>query len=171
MNFIIQPFLYRIFYNFANFIFANLKKSRKEQKLLASKVSGYTVYSPRGQKIESAQNIHASRGLCKMHVHQFWWVWPLWFWRFCSFFVCLQNGQIFPLDLGLKSMGVKKYNWLKKSMQVEVDVKCMQTNFGECGLFDFENLAPFSFASKWPNFSFELLWGSKNRISSKNLCK
>ena len=42
-NFIIQPFLYRIFHNFANFIFANLKKSRKERKLLASKVSGYTV--------------------------------------------------------------------------------------------------------------------------------
>ena len=35
--------LYRIIYNFAIFIFANLKKSRKERKLLASKVSGYMV--------------------------------------------------------------------------------------------------------------------------------
>ena len=31
--------LHRIIYNFANFIFANLKKSRKELKLLASKFS------------------------------------------------------------------------------------------------------------------------------------
>ena len=37
-HFIIQPFLYRIFHNFAD-----LKKSRKEQKLLASKVSSYMV--------------------------------------------------------------------------------------------------------------------------------
>ena len=43
-NFIIQPFLHHIFHNFANFIFANLKKSRKERKLLASKISSYTVY-------------------------------------------------------------------------------------------------------------------------------
>ena len=27
-------------------------------------------------------------------------------------------------------MGVKKYNWLKKFIQVEIDIKCMQTNFG-----------------------------------------
>ena len=36
--------LYRIINNFAIFIFANLKKSQKEQKLLASKVSSYTVF-------------------------------------------------------------------------------------------------------------------------------
>ena len=42
-EFYYSAILYRIIYNFANFIFANLNKSRKEQKLLASKVSGYTV--------------------------------------------------------------------------------------------------------------------------------
>ena len=42
-EFYYSAILYRIIYNFANFIFANFKKSRKEQKLLASKVSGYTV--------------------------------------------------------------------------------------------------------------------------------
>ena len=26
-----------------------------------------------GQKIESAQKIHASRGQCEMHGNQFWW--------------------------------------------------------------------------------------------------
>ena len=34
------------------------------------------------QKIESAQNIHASRGRCEMHANQFWWAWALWFQRF-----------------------------------------------------------------------------------------
>ena len=33
-------------------------------------------------------------------------------------------------------------------MQVEVDVKCMQTNFSVCGLFGFGDFAPFSFAFK-----------------------
>ena len=38
-----------------------------------------------GQKIESPQKIHASRGGCEMYANQFWWVWPLQFQRFCSF--------------------------------------------------------------------------------------
>ena len=29
------------------------------------------------------------------------------------------------------------WNWLKKFMQVGIDVKCMHTNFGGCGLFGF----------------------------------
>ena len=28
-------------------------------------------------------------------------------------------------------------NWLKKFMQVGIDVKCIHTNFGGCGLFSF----------------------------------
>ena len=39
-------------------------------------------------------------------------------------------------------------------MQVEVDVKCMQTNFGGCGLSGFGVMAPFSLPSKRPNFPF-----------------
>ena len=42
-EFYYSAILHHIIYNFANFISANLKKSRKERKLLASKVSGYTV--------------------------------------------------------------------------------------------------------------------------------
>ena len=48
-------------------------------------------------------------------------------------------------------MGVKKWNRLKKFMQVEVDVKCRQTNFGGCGLSGFGDFAPFQ---KRPNFPF-----------------
>ena len=42
-------------------------------------------------------------------------------------------------------------NWLKKFMQVEVNVTCMYTSFGGCGLSDFEDMATFQ---KQPNFPF-----------------
>ena len=60
-------------------------------------------------------------------------------------------------------------------MQVEVDVKCMQFNFGGHSLFGFGDFAPFSFAFKKVKISFQTMgyspWGSKNRIRSKNICK
>ena len=34
-------------------------------------------------------------------------------------------------------------------MQVGVDIKCMHTSFGGCGLFGFGDIATFQ---KWPNF-------------------
>ena len=40
-------------------------------------------------------------------------------------------------------------NQLKKFMHVEVDVKCMETNFGGCGLSSFGDFATFQ---NWPNF-------------------
>ena len=56
-------------------------------------------------------------------------------------------------------------------MQVEVDVKCMQTNFGGCGLFSFGVMAPFVFLQNSQNFPSDLglysPWGSKNRTGSK----
>ena len=60
-------------------------------------------------------------------------------------------------------------------MQVEVDLKHMQTNFGGRGIFGFGDFAPFSFAFKTAKISLQTMdyspWGSKNRIGSKNLCK
>ena len=35
-------------------------------------------------------------------------------------------------------------NWLKKFMQVWIDVKCMHTNFGGRGLFGFGDIATFN---------------------------
>ena len=65
-------------------------------------------------------------------------------------------------------MGFKKWNWLKKFMQVEVDVKCMQTNFGGLGLFGFGDFAPFYLPSNLTKFPFLTMdyspWGSKNGI-------
>ena len=39
-------------------------------------------------------------------------------------------------------------------MQVEVDLKCMQFNFGGHGLFGFGDFAPFSLPSKRSKFPF-----------------
>ena len=51
-------------------------------------------------------------------------------------------------------MGVKKLNRLKKFMQVEVDLKRMETKFGGHGFFGFGDIAPFCLPSKWPKFPF-----------------
>ena len=66
-------------------------------------------------------------------------------------------------------------NRLKKFMQVGIDVKCMHTNFGGCGLSGFRDMATFQ---KRPNFPFGA-WTIVHchrkiqliGISSKNLCK
>ena len=43
-------------------------------------------------------------------------------------------------------------NQLKKFMQVGIDVKCMQINFGGHGLFGFRDIATFQIQ---PNFPFD----------------
>ena len=43
-------------------------------------------------------------------------------------------------------------NWLKKFMQVGIDVKCIHTDFGGRGLSGFGDMATFQ---KWSNFPFE----------------
>ena len=40
-------------------------------------------------------------------------------------------------------------------MQLEIDVKCMQTNFDVHGLSGFEDLDPFFCLQKQPKFPFE----------------
>ena len=39
-------------------------------------------------------------------------------------------------------------NWLNKFMQVEIDVKCMHTNFGGCGLSGFGDITTFHLSSR-----------------------
>ena len=65
-------------------------------------------------------------------------------------------------------------NQLKKFMHVEVDVKCMETNFGGWGLSGFGVMALFCLPSKTGKISLRTMyspWGSKNKIGSKNSCK
>ena len=57
-----------------------------------------------------------------------------------------KNGQISLSDHGLLSMVIKiliDRNWLKKFMQVEIDVTFMYTDFGGRVLFGFEDIATF----------------------------
>ena len=86
---------------------------------------------------ESAQKIHASRGRCHVHVHQFWWAWPLRFRRYGY----LSKTAKFPFWGMDYSPGSSKnlidQNQFKKFMQVGTDVKCMLTNFGGRGLSGF----------------------------------
>ena len=86
---------------------------------------------------ESAQKIHASRGQCHVHVYQFWWVWFLWFRRYGY----LSKTAKFPfrgMDYSpWSSKNLINRNRLKKFMQIEIDVKCMHTNFGGRGLSGF----------------------------------
>ena len=57
-------------------------------------------------------------------------------------------------------------------MQVEIDVKCMQTNFGGCGHFSFGDFACLSFAFKTAKFSLWTMdyspWGQKIELVQKN---
>ena len=94
----------------------------------------------RGQKIELAQKIHASRSWPERHANQLWWVWPLWFRRFCLFFVCPQNGKISLPTMDYSPSSSKNLidqNRLKKFMQAWIDVTCMYIDFGGCGLSGF----------------------------------
>ena len=56
-------------------------------------------------------------------------------------------------------------------MQVEVDVKCMQTNFDGRGLSHFGDMTPFCFPSKKAKISFQTMdyspWGSKMELAQK----
>ena len=41
------------------------------------KISLWSIKVEKFNQLESAQKIHASRGQCHVHVHQFWWAWSL----------------------------------------------------------------------------------------------
>ena len=46
------------------------------------KISLWSIKVEKFNRSESAQKIHASRGQCHVHVHQFWWAWSLRFRRY-----------------------------------------------------------------------------------------
>ena len=126
-------------------------------------------------RLESAQNIHASRDQCHVHVHQFWWACSLWFERYGY----LSKTAKFPF----RGMDYSPWSWknsidrnqLKKFMQVGVDVTCMHTSFGGRDPSGFGDMATFQ---KRPNFPFgawTVVHGHRKiysiGICSKNLCK
>ena len=90
---------------------------------------------------ELTRKIYASRNGCVIHIHQFWWVWAFRFRRYCY----PQNWPNFPFwPWTIYSPWVSKNlinrNWLKKFMQVGMDVYCMNTNFGGHGLSSFGDI-------------------------------
>ena len=102
------------------------------------------------KSIGIGSKIHASRVQCHVHVHQFWWALSLWFWRYGY----LSKKAKFPFR-GMdhspwSSKNLIDWNWLKKFMQVGIDITCMPTNFGGHGLLDFGN----KLALKISQFSF-----------------
>ena len=97
------------------------------------------------------KKIHASRGQCHVHVHQFWWAWSLRFRRYGY----LSKTAKFPfwgMDYSpWSSKNLINRNRLKKFMQVGVNVTCMYISFGGRGLSGFGDMATFQ---KRPNFPF-----------------
>ena len=88
---------------------------------------------------ESAQKIYASRGQCHVHVHQFWWAWSLWFRRY-GYISKTAKFPFWGMDYSpWSSKNLIDRNRLKKFMQVGIDVKCMHTDFGGCGLSGFRD--------------------------------
>ena len=68
----------------------------------------------------------------------------------------------------LSSKNLIDRNRLKKFMQVGIDVTCMHTDFGECDLYGFGDIATFK------NGQFSLSdssWSSKNLINRNWLKK
>ena len=63
-------------------------------------------------------------------------------------------------------------NWLKKFMQVGIDVKCMHTIFGECDFFGFGDYGYPSKMTKFPFWGMDYSpWSSKNLIDRNRLKK
>ena len=81
-----------------------------------------------------------------MHANQFQWVWLLWFRSYGSFLFPFKMAKIFLWTMDYSpwsSENLNYWNQLKKFMQVGIDVKCMQTNFGGCGFIGFGDIATF----------------------------
>ena len=66
-------------------------------------------------------------------------------------------------------------NWLKKFMQLGVDVTCMHTNFGGCDPSGFGDMATFQKRPKIPFGAWTIVHGHGKiqsiGIGSKNSCK
>ena len=68
-----------------------------------------------------------------------------------------------PMDYSpWSSKNLMDRNWLKKFMQVGIDVRYMHTNFGECDLSGFRDIATFK-NGKFPFLPMDYSpWSSKN---------
>ena len=115
------------------------------------KISLWSIKVEKINRSESAQKIHASRGQCHVHVHQFWWAWSHRFRRY-GYLSKKAKFSFLTMDYSpWSSKNLINWNQLKKFMQVEIDVTCMHTNFDERSFSGFGDKNTFQ---KWPNFPF-----------------
>ena len=113
------------------------------------KISLWSIKMENFNRSELAQNIHASRGRCHVHAHQFWWAWSLRFQRYGY----LSKTAKFPFW----GMDYSPWSWknlidrnqLKKFMQVGIDVTCMHANFWWAWPLQFQRYCYFK---KQPKF-------------------
>ena len=119
--------------------------------LVSEKISLWSIKVENFNRSESAKKIYASRDQCHVHVHQFWWVWSLWFWRY-GYLSKTSNFPFWGTDYSpWSSKNLINQNRLKKFMQVGVNVTCMYISFGGRGLSGFRDMVTFQ---KRPNFPF-----------------
>ena len=138
------------------------------------KISLWSIKVEKFNRSESAQKIHATRGRCQVHTHQFWWAWFL---RFRRYGYPLKAAK-FPF----RGMDYSPWSWknsidrnrLKKLMQVGIDVKCMHTNSGGRGSFRFRRYGYLSKTAKFPFWGMDYIHGHGKiqsiGIGSKYLC-
>ena len=112
-------------------------------------------YSPWGPKNRLAQKIRASRGWREMHGNQFWWVRPLWFLRFCPFFVCLKTAKISFLGHGLYNPWESKNRIISKIYTNRGWHGMHGSQFWWANLSDFWDFAPFCLSQNSQNFPLD----------------
>ena len=106
---------------------------------------------------------------CVIHVHQFWWAWASLVLEILLLFVLPSKTAKFPFQtMDYSPWGSKNLiNRIgsKNFMQVEVDVKCMETNFGGHDISGFGDFAPFSNTFETAKISLLTMdyspWGQK----------
>ena len=74
------------------------------------KISLWSIKVEKFNQSESAQKIHASRGQCHVHVHQFRWAWSLRFWRYGY----LSKTAKFPF----RGMDIKYFNRSESAQKI-----------------------------------------------------
>ena len=114
-----------------------------------------------GSKTKLAQNIHAGRGWCECMQTNFGGCGFSGFEDLGSFLFAFKTAINFPSD----HYGGQKI--AQKFMQVEVDVKCMQTNFDGCGFSGFRDFAPFHLPSNLAKISLRTMDCQKNQLKIK----
>ena len=153
--------------------------------LLPSKMAKISLrtmdYSPWSSKNFIDRNQLKNFMQIGMHAHQFWWTWSLRFRSYGFFFLTSKTAKFSLRTMDYSpwsSKNIFDWNRLKKFMQVGIDVTCMHTNFGWCGLSGFGVIASFCLPSKTTKISLRTMdyspWSSKNLIDRnqlKKICK